>query len=109
MGNNARYATFLRELAVNGPNERDEQWASICTLFHRRFETELSALIPSNLYYKWEHFSGDTHHPVPSPHPECDAEDYFVSCSDMWANDEYGTMRRSWCLHLAEYFEGWDD
>ena len=71
-------------------------------LFEIEFDVDLNDLLPSSVYDSWEHFSGHKSYPVPSPLPELSARQAFYKLLK-WKGT-YGSLRRSWCLHVAGYF-----
>ena len=94
-----KYAKFLRGLA----NKGSSTGFGVCILFETELEDSLHNILPYSVYESWEHFSGWEHYPVPSPSSDIGPEEAFNNLS-RWEGC-YGSLRRSWCLHLAEYFE----
>ena len=99
MNKNKEYAKFLKELSIKGSSTG----LGVCSLFEAKFDVDLFDLLPGSVYESWEHYSGWENYPVPSPPLNLGAVGAFVTLP-RWKG-EYGSLRRSWCLHLAGYFE----
>jgi len=104
MTDNEKYAVFLRHLANNPYND---QTMGTCLYFRRHFDVRLMSHVPRDVCDTWPHFSDDHEYPVPSGTACTNPYDAFRTLP-LWSGP-YGKLRRSWCLHLAKYFERLDN
>lgn len=74
----------------------------LCGNFYMKFKAHLHRVFD---YYgccdAWPKFSGNYNYPVPYSIEPCTA--YLTSC--LWS-DDYGKLRREFCLHVADFMEG---
>lgn len=106
----ADYFYGLSDGSIEPFNKRAGICDNISTLFEEYMSTEFideldATLYIEDYYFKWDHFSGDMHYPVPDPMSMlAPKEIYYTMREAMWTG-AYGDLRKDLCRYIAEEIE----